>query len=133
MRKFMLLVVAVGALALSVPAALASTNTGTGEADGIEVSVTLSNTAVAGQPFTVAESIANKTSRGKFVRVTQTLSGESGTIFSIRYPLFLPANKTLAFDVMFTFPANVPPGDYRLTLTAGNATAFATTTVPEPT
>jgi hypothetical protein len=37
--------------------------------------------------------------------------------------------KTLAFDLTFTFPANVPPGTYSLTLSAGGASATATTVV----
>jgi uncharacterized membrane protein len=110
-----------------VPAALATT--GNGSADGINVSVTLSDTATAGEPFTVAESIENTTSRAKLVRVTKTLAGPEGTIFSIRYPLILPAGKTLSFELEFTFPAHVPPGTYELTLTAGNASATAETVV----
>jgi hypothetical protein len=127
MRALTLLVATVGVLALSVPAALAST--GVGEADGITVTVSLSDTATAGEPFTVAESIENTTSRVRLVRVTQTLTGPAGTVFSIRYPLILSAQRTLAFDITFTFPANVPPGAYTLTLTAGVATASGTTVV----
>jgi hypothetical protein len=124
----MLLVVAVGALALSVPAALASFEEGSN--DGITVTVLLSDTATAGQPFTIGESIENKTSRAEFVGVTQTLTGANGaTLFSIRCPLFVPAEKKLAFEITYTFPANVPPGTYSLTLTAGGASATATTTV----
>jgi uncharacterized membrane protein len=123
----MLLVSLVGALALAVPAALATT--GEGSADGITVRVTLSDTATAGQPFTIAESIANTTTKAKLVRVTQTLQGPGGVLFSIRYPFIVPAGKTLAFSITYTFPANVPPGAYTLTLSAGNATATAQTTV----
>ena len=127
MRSFLLLVSAVGALALGVPAALATTDSDT--SDGITVTVELSDTATAGEDFTVAESIANSTSRAKLVRVTQTLAGEDGVVFSIRYPLIIPAGKTLAFELTFTFPAYVPPGTYSLTLTAGNASATATTVI----
>jgi hypothetical protein len=127
MRNAMLLVVAVGALALSVPAALATAGSGT--ADGITVTVSLSDTATAGDEFTVAESIENANDRARLVRVTQTLAGPGGVVFSIRYPLILPAGKTLAFELTFTFPAHVPPGEYSLTLTAGNASATATTVV----
>ena len=127
MRFLMLLVALVGALALGVPAALA--NTGTGSGGGIDVSVTLSDDATAGEDFTVAESITNTTNRLKLIRVTQTLEGPEGVVFSIRYPLLVPAGKTLAFELTFTFPENVPPGDYSLTLTAGAASATATTTV----
>ena len=127
MRPVMLLVAAVGALALSVPAALATT--ATGSADGINVTVSLSDTATPGEPFTVAESIENTNSRARLVRVTQTLEGPDGVLFSIRYPLILPAGKTLAFELNFTFPAGVPPGTYSLTLTAGNASATAQTVV----
>lgn len=127
MRTVMLLVVAAGALALSVPAALGTTGTGT--ADGVTVTVSLSDEAVAGEEFTVAESIENANSRAKLVRVTQTLTGPEGVVFSLRYPLFIPAGRTLAFEFTFTFPANVPPGTYSLTLTAGNASATATTEV----
>jgi hypothetical protein len=130
MRTVVLLASTVCALALGVPAALGTTDTKS--ADGITVSVSLSDTAIAGQPFTVAESIANTTDRAKLVRVTQTLSGPAGELFSIRYPLFVPANRTLAFSITYTFPANVPPGVYMLTLTAGNATATAQTTVSAP-
>jgi hypothetical protein len=126
----MLLVSLVGALALGVPAAFATI--GEGSADGITVRVELSNTAIAGQPFTIAESIANTTAKAKLVRVTQTLAGPNGVLFSIRYPLIVPAGKTLAFSITYTFPANVPPGDYMLTLAGGNATATATTTVAPP-
>jgi uncharacterized membrane protein len=127
MRFLMLLVALVGALALGVPAALA--DTGTGSDDFFNVSVTLSDEATAGEDFTVAESIENKTNRLRLVRVTQTLEGPDGVVFSIRYPLLIPANRTLAFELTFTFPENVPPGPYSLTLTAGGATATATTTV----
>jgi hypothetical protein len=127
MRTVMLLVVAVGALALSVPAALATEGTGT--ADGITVTVSLSDTATAGEPFTVAESITNANNRARLLRVTQTLEGPDGVVFSIRYPLIIPAGKTLEFELTFTFPANVPPGTYSLTLTAGRATATAETVV----
>jgi hypothetical protein len=127
MRSFLLLVAAVGALALGVPAALATTASGT--ADGITVTVSLSDTATAGAPFTVAESIANANTRARLVRVTQTLAGPDGVVFSIRYPLIIPAGKTLAFDFSFTFPAGVPPGTYSLTLSAGDASATATTVV----
>ena len=127
MRFLMLLVALVGALALGVPAALADTGTGSG--GGIDVSVSLSDEATAGEDFTVAESITNTTDRLKLIRVTQTLEGPEGVVFSIRYPLFVPAGKTLAFELTFTFPENVPPGMYSLTLTAGVASATATTTV----
>jgi hypothetical protein len=127
MRSFLLLVASVGALALGVPAALATTASGT--ADGITVTVSLSDTATAGEPFSFAESIANSNSRARLVLVTQTLAGEDGVLFSIRYPLIIPAGKTLAFDLTFTFPANVPPGTYSLTLSAGGASATATTVV----
>jgi hypothetical protein len=127
MRSLMLLVALIATLALGVPAALASEDSGS---DGIiAVTVSLSDDAVAGEEFTVAESIANLTGRARFVRVTQTLAGPDGTIFSFSYPLFVPAGKTLAFELTFTFPANVPPGVYSLTLTAGGASATATTEV----
>jgi uncharacterized membrane protein len=125
MRLLMLLVALVGALALSVPAALATTGSG----GGIDVSVTLSDDATAGEDFTVAESITNTTNRLKLIRVTQTLEGPEGVVFSIRYPLLVPAGRTLAFELTFTFPETVPPGTYSLTLTAGTATATATTEV----
>jgi hypothetical protein len=127
MRTFMLLAVAVGALALSVPAAFATS--GTGSADGITVSVSLSDNAVAGQPFTVAESIQNANSRARLVLVTQTLTGPAGTVFKLRYPLILLAGKTLAFELTFTFPENIPPGEYTLTFTAGAASASGSTVV----
>ena len=130
MRTLVLLASAVCALALGVPAALSDSDSNT--ADGVTVSVSLSDTATAGEPFTIEESIANITSRAKLVGVTQTLTGPAGQVFSIRYPLFLPANKTLAFSITYTFPANVPPGIYTLTLKAGNATATAQTTVSPP-
>jgi hypothetical protein len=130
MRTLILLVTAVCALALSVPAAF-GTN-GTGSADGITVSVSLTDQAIAGQPFTITESIANANTSPKLVRVTQTLTGPAGVVFSIRYPLFVPAGKTLAFSITYTFPANIPPGTYRLTLSAGDATAFAETEVVSP-
>ena len=122
MRTVMLLVVAVGALALSVPAALATT--ATGSADGITVTVSLSDTATAGEPFTVAESIENTTTRAKLVRVTQTLEGPDGVVFSIRYPLIVPAGKTLAFELTFTFPANVPPGAYSVDADGGESERY---------
>jgi hypothetical protein len=127
MRAVTLLVVAIGALALSVPAALATTDSDT--ADGITVSVTLSDTAEAGEDFTVAESITNENTRARLVRVTQTLAGPEGVIFSFSYPLFIPAGKTLSFELTFRFPENIPPGTYSLTLKAGNASATATTQV----
>jgi hypothetical protein len=123
----MFLVVLLGALALGVPTALATSDSGS--ADGITVTVSLSDEAVAGEEFTVAESIANTTARAKLIRVTQTLEGPGGTIFSIRYPLIVPAGKTLAFELTFRFPADVPPGTYSLTLTAGAASATAETVV----
>jgi hypothetical protein len=128
MRSLMLLLALIGTLALGVPAALASEAS---DDDGITaVSVSLSDTAEAGEDFTVAESITNLTDRTRIVRVTQTLTGPDGaTIFSLRYPLILRANKTLAFELEFTFPANIPPGTYSLTLTAGGASATATTQV----
>jgi hypothetical protein len=127
MRSIMLLLSAVCALALGVPVALGTTDTDS--ADGITVSVTLSDTATAGTPFTIRESIQNTTTRTKFVRVTQTLEGPDGVLFSIRYPLIVPAGKTLSFSITYTFPANVPPGVYLLTLAVGNASATARTTV----
>lgn len=127
MRTLMLLVSAACALAFSVPAALGTSQTGS--ADGITVTVSLSDTATAGQSFTISESIANTTTRAKLVRVTQTLAGPAGVLFSIRYPLIVPAGKTLAFSITYTFPANVPPGTYALTLAAGNASATASTVV----
>jgi hypothetical protein len=48
------------------------------------------DTATAGDPFTVAESLANATARSKLVRVTQTLAGPSGTLLSFSYPFFVP-------------------------------------------
>jgi len=127
MRTVVLLASTVCALALGVPTALGDTQTHS--ADGITVTVSLSDTATAGEQFTVAESIANTTSRAKLVSVTQTLAGPAGVVFSIRYPLFVPANRTLAFSITYTFPANVPSGTYTLTLKAGNASATAQTTV----
>jgi hypothetical protein len=73
MRSFLLLVAAVGALALGVPAALATTASDT-EA-GITVTVSLSDTATAGQPFTVAESIANSNPRARLVLVNPDARG----------------------------------------------------------
>jgi hypothetical protein len=132
MRAFLALLAPVlAALALGVPAALATT--GTGSADGLTVTVSLSDTATPGEPFTVAESITNTTTRLRAVRVTQTLAGESGELFSFSYPILVPAGRTLSFSLTFTFPAGVPPGTYSLTLRANNATATATTTVPGPT
>jgi hypothetical protein len=131
MRTVVLLASTVCALALGVPAALATT--GTDSRDGITVTVSLSDTATAGEQFTIAESVANTTNRAKLIRVTQTLAGPGGVLFSIRYPLIVPANRTLAFSLTYTFPRYVPPGTYRLTLTAGNASAFAETTVSAPT
>ena len=125
MRTLTALVVLVVALAISVPAAFATTGTGSG--DGLTVTVTLTDIATAGEPFTVGESITNTTDRGKFVRVTQTLAGPEGTIFSFSYPLFVP-QQSLAFNLTFTFP-EVPPGTYSLTLRANSASATATTTV----
>ena len=126
MRTLTALVVLVVAVGISVPAAFATTGTGSG--DGLTVTVTLTDIATAGEPFTVGESITNTTDRGKFVRVTQTLAGPEGTIFSFSYPLFVPANRTLAFSLTFTFP-EVPPGTYSLTLRANTASATATTVV----
>jgi uncharacterized membrane protein len=129
MRTLLLLVSAVAALAVSVPAALATSASGTSPDGSITVNVSLSDTATAGQPFTISESITNNTGRAKLVRVTQMLSGPDGVIFSIRYPLIIPANRTLAFSITYTFPANVPPGTYSLTLAAGGASATADTVV----
>ena len=64
--------------------------------------------------------------------MTQTLTGPDGVVFSFSYPLFVPASRTLAFSITYTFPANVPPGVYMLTLAAGNVTATAQTTVSAP-
>ena len=126
MRPLIALLALVAALALGVPAAFATS--ATGSADGVTVTVSLSDTATAGEPFTVAESIANTTNRGKLVRVTQTLAGPTGTLFSFSYPFFVPANRTLAFSLTFRFP-QVPAGTYSLTLRAGAASATATTVV----
>jgi hypothetical protein len=132
MRTFMaLLALAFAVLALGVPAALASQ--GTGSADGLTVTVSLSDTATPGQPFTVAESIQNTTNSLRLVRVTQTLEGESGELLSFSYPILVPAGRTLSFSLTFTFPPGVLPGTYSLTLRANNAVATASTTVPEPT
>lgn len=133
MRTFLALLALVSAaLALGVPAALATT--GTGSADGLTVTFSLSDTATPGAPFTVAESITNTTTRLRLVRVTQTLAGENvGELFSFSYPILVPAGKTLSFSLTFKFPEGVPPGTYSLTLSANNASATATTTVPEPT
>jgi hypothetical protein len=129
MRTLMLLVTAVAALAVAVPAALATSDEGISPDGSIAVAVSLSDTATAGQPFTISESITNTTDRAKLVRVTQTLAGMDRVLFSIRYPLIVPANRTLAFSITYTFPANVPPGSYSLTLAAGGASATAVTTV----
>jgi hypothetical protein len=129
MRTLILIVSAIAALAVSVPAALATSASGTSSDGSITVNVSLSDTATAGQPFTISESITNNTERARFVRVTQTLAGPAGVIFSIRYPLIVPANRTLAFSITYTFPANVPPGTYTLTLAAGGASATAQTVV----
>jgi hypothetical protein len=129
MRTIMLLVSAIAALAVGVPAALATSDSGTSPDGSIIVSVSLSDTATAGQPFMISESITNTTGRAKLVRVTQTLAGEAGVLFSIRYPIIVPANRTLAFSITYTFPANVPPGTYSLTLEAGGASATAQTVV----
>jgi hypothetical protein len=127
MRSLLFLLAALAALALGVPAALA--DEGSGSANGITVTVALSDQAVAGEEFTVAESIANTNPTAKLVRVTQTLVGPGGTVFSIRYPLIIPAGKTLAFELTFRFPADIPTGEYSLTLTAGGASATAHTEV----
>lgn len=89
----------------------------------------MSDTVTAGSPFTVAERIENTNTRRQLVRVTQ-LDGPGGRrIFSVSYPLLIPAGKSLSFSVTYTFPAGVPPGEYSLTLTANSATATATTVV----
>lgn len=126
MRALVVLLALGALLGLGAPAAAAST--ATGSADGVTVTVSLSDTATAGAPFTVAESIANTTARRKLVRVTQTLAGPDGQLFSFSYPLLVAAGKTLSFSLTFTFP-QVPPGTYSLTLSAGAASATASTEV----
>lgn len=126
MRTLIALPALVAALALGVPAALATS--ATGSSDGLTVTVSLSDTATAGELFTVAESIANTTARPKLVRVTQTLAGPSGTLLSFSYPLFVRAGASLSFSLTFRLPA-VAPGTYSLTLRANTASATATTVV----
>lgn len=126
MRTLIALLALVAALALGVPAAFATSKTGS--SDGLTVTVSLSDTATAGEQFTVAESIANTTARPKLVRVTQTLAGPSGTLLSFSYPLFVRAGSSLSFSLTFRFP-NAAPGTYSLTLRANTASAMATTVV----
>ncbi|MGZ8697640.1 MAG: hypothetical protein ACXWZ1_09855 [Gaiellaceae bacterium] len=128
MRKLMALLALVAALALGVPAAFATS--ATDSRDGLTVTVSLSDTATAGEPFTVAESIANTTTRPKLVRVTQTLAGRNGTLLSFSYPFFVPAQSSRSFSLTFRFPdVAVPHATYSLTLRANTASATATTVV----
>jgi hypothetical protein len=94
---------------------------------GLTVTVALPDTATATSPFTVSETIANTTARAKIAWVTQTLKGPTRT-FSLRYPLFVPAQRALSLSFTFPLPS-VPPGTYTLTLTANTASATASTVV----
>ena len=125
MRIFVALVALVAALAVGASTALATTGTGEG---GLKVSVSLTATT-QGASITVAESITNTLRSRQFVKVTQTLSGPGGRVFSFSYPIILGPSKALAFNFTFTLPAFVPDGVYTLTLTANTASASATTTV----
>ncbi len=126
MRSIIVLLTVAAALAAAAPAALATT--ASGSSGGLTVTVSLPDTASAEAPFTVSESIANTTDRGKFVLVTQTLTGPAGGTFVLRYPLFIGAKRTLSFSITFPLPS-VRPGTYTLTLTANTAGATASTTV----
>jgi hypothetical protein len=125
MRSTIALLTLAAALAVGAPAALATT--ATGSSNGLTVTVALPDTATAMSPFTVSETIANTTARAKIVWVTQTLTGPIRT-FSLRYPLFVAAQRTLSFSITFPLPS-VPAGTYTLTLTANTASATATTVV----
>jgi hypothetical protein len=130
-RTLITLVALVAALAVGVSTALATTGTGSG--GGLTVTVSLPDTATQGAPFTAAESITNTLTSRQFVKVTQTLAGPGGRVFSFSYPIILGPSKSLAFRFTVTLPAFVPDGTYTLTLTAktgsGTASASATTTV----
>lgn len=129
MRTLIALLALVAALALGVPAAFATF--ATDSSDDLTVTVLLSDTAIAGEPFIVAESIENTTTKPKLVRVTQTLVGPRGTtLLSFSYPLFVRANTKLSFNLTFRFPfPKAPSGIYSLTLRANTASATATTEV----
>ena len=113
MRPLIALLALVAALALGAPAAYATDATGSG--DGLTVTVSLSDTATAGQPFTVAESITNTTARGKLVRVTQTLAGPSGNPVLVLVPVL----RSCGEDVGVQPHVHVPRG------TAGDVFADA--------
>jgi hypothetical protein len=125
MRSIIALLTLAAALAVGAPAALATT--AAGSSDGLTVTVALPDTATATSPFTVSETIANTTAKGKIAWVTQTLKGPTRT-FSLRYLLFVPAQRTLSLSFTFPLPS-VPPGTYTLTLTANTASATASTVV----
>jgi hypothetical protein len=125
MRSTIALLTLAAALAVGVPAALATT--ATGSSDGLTVTVALPDTATAMSPFTVSETIANTTARAKIAWVTQTLKGPTSA-FSLRYPLFVPAQRAVSFSFTFPLPS-VSAGTYTLTLTANTASATAATVV----
>ena len=127
MRTTLALLTLVAALALGAPAAVAST--ATDSANGVSVTVSLSDTVALTAPFTVAETIANETTKARIVRVTQAITGPNGRVLSVSYPLFLRAGASLSFTLTFKLPAVPPPGTYSLTLSAGAASATATTVV----
>jgi hypothetical protein len=127
----MTLVAVVATLTIGAATTLATTDTGSG--GGLIVTVSLSDAATQGAPITVTESIANTLTSRQLVKVTQTLEGPGGRLFSFSYPTILGPSKSLALSFTFTLPAFVPDGTYKLTLTtktgSGIATASATTTV----
>jgi hypothetical protein len=127
LRIFIALVALVAALAVGASTALATT--GAGEGGGLKVSVSLTDNTTQGAPITIAESITNTLTSRQLVKVTQTLSGPGGRVFSFSYPIIVGPSKSLSFNFTFTLPAFVPDGVYTLTLTANTASASATTTV----
>jgi hypothetical protein len=105
--------------------ALASLATATQNAD-ITVVASLQGSgidpglATTGDTVTASASVTNNSARKQVVKVTTTLAGPSGVLYSHSSAIPLSASETYSASDSLVLAEGTPTGDYTLTITASN-------------
>jgi hypothetical protein len=119
--------------------ALASLATDSSNADITVVASMVSNNAVDtgqatdGDIVTASGSVTNNTGRKQLVKLTRTLEGPNGALYSKTTGLMLSAGETYSASDSLVVSASVPAGVYTITVSArgtnGTSSASASITV----
>jgi hypothetical protein len=105
--------------------ALASLATATQNSDitvvaSLESSAADTSLATVGDTVTATGSVTNNSLRKQVVKVTTTLAGPSGTLYSHSSSIPLSASETYSASDSLLLAEGTPTGEYTLTITASN-------------